>query len=197
MKNNFDCCPMCGSKKIDSVKRPDADNSIPSENISTLKWTCPECGLTLYCNVAAAVGVIIYDAENNVLFEERAKEPRKGFLAIPGGFTDADETAEDAVIRECREEIGLELSEKDISYLGSFPNTYEYKGFTYKTCDFFFAAKISEKKGTVSDILKRLHREESEVESIQVHKIQTEKDVDSLPLAFPSSVKALKLFVKK
>ena len=202
MNNKFEFCPKCGSKKIVSVMRTCKDEAVSlgkmaCENESPLKWMCPECGFDLYCNVAAAVGVIISDCENNVLFEVRAKEPKKGFLAIPGGFIDAEETAEEGCIRECREEIGLELSEKDISYIGSFPNTYEYKDITYKTCDFFFVVKIPKEKGTISELVKKLHREESEVTSIQIHKISTEEDVDALPIAFPSSVKVLKLFVKK
>ena len=202
MNNNFDFCPKCGSKKIISVKRECKNETVfvtefADRNISPLKWNCPECGFTLYCNVATASGVIISDSENNVLFEVRGKEPQKGFLAIPGGFTDADETVEEGCIRECREEIGLELSHEDITYIGSFPNTYEYKGISYKTCDFFFMTKIPENKGTIPELVKKLHPEESEVTSIQIHKIRTEEDVDSLPIAFPSSVKVLKLFVKK
>ena len=95
MKNDFNMCPMCGSKKI--------------ENHDNIKWVCPDCGFDLYCNVASAVGVIIYDDENNVLFEVRAKEPSKGKIVIPGGFIDFDERAEDAIVRECREEIGVEV----------------------------------------------------------------------------------------
>lgn len=93
MKNDFNVCPMCAGKKI--------------KNLDNRKWICEDCGFDLYCNVAAAVGVIIYDDENNVLFEVRAKEPQKGKIAIPGGFVDFDETAENAVIRECKEELGL------------------------------------------------------------------------------------------
>ena len=87
MKNNFNLCPMCGSKKIECK-----DNR---------KWECPDCNFDLYCNVATAVGVIIKDKYNNVLFEVRGKEPRKGYYAVPGGFVDFDECAEDAAIREC------------------------------------------------------------------------------------------------
>ena len=78
MNNNFNMCPMCGSKKIECKENR--------------KWFCPDCGFDLYCNVATAVGVIIKDKYNNVLFEIRGKEPRKGFYAVPGGFVDFDET---------------------------------------------------------------------------------------------------------
>ena len=110
---------MCSGRKI--------------EYLNNKKWFCPDCGFDLYNNVASAVGAIISDSNGNVLFEVRAKNPRKGFLALPGGFTDQDETAEDAVRRECLEETGIEISE--VKYLCSFPNDYEYKNISYKTCD--------------------------------------------------------------
>lgn len=176
MENKFELCPLCGSKKVITHKT---------------KWTCPECGFDLYNNVAAAVGVIITDDENKVIFETRAKEPRKGFLAIPGGFVNPDEGAEAAVVRECREEIGFEV--KDIKFLCSFPNTYPYKNIVYKTCDLFFVAKVP---GRLEDYLSKMQAEATEVSSITLKKVASTDDVDNLPMAFESSIKALKLFVK-
>ena len=86
LKNDFKLCPMCGSTRI--------------ENHENRKWMCPDCGFDLYNNVAAAVGVVIRDRYNNVLFEIRAKQPRKGYAAVPGGFVDFDESAEEAAITE-------------------------------------------------------------------------------------------------
>jgi ADP-ribose pyrophosphatase YjhB (NUDIX family) len=177
MKNDFNLCPMCGSKNI--------------QNKNDRKWFCPDCGFDLYCNVAASVGVLIFDDDNNFLFEKRAKEPKKGLLTQPGGFIDADESAEAAVARECREELGAEVT--DINYLGSYPNTYEYKKITYKTCDMFFTARLSGCKN-LNDFAKHLNRQESEVEEIVIQKISSISDVDSLPLAFDSTRNALKDF---
>lgn len=189
MPNDFNCCPMCRSTNIKNILNPRSKDS-------TRKWTCPECGFDLYCNIAAAVGLILYDNDFNVLFEVRAKNPRKGYIVIPGGFVDADERAEDAVIREAREEVGLEISENDITYLTTFPNTYEYRNITYKTCDIFFAAKLPENQ-TIPDLVKNLSAEKSEVTEIQVHHITSEKDIENLPVAFPSGVNALKAWLKK
>ena len=115
--NTFNFCPKCGSKSISYV--------------DSKKWVCPDCGFTLYNNIASAVAVVIADEYGGVLLETRAKEPRKGFLALPGGFTDRDETAEQAAMRECFEETGLKL--ESVEYLCSFPNDYEYKNIAYKT----------------------------------------------------------------
>lgn len=190
MKNDFNYCPICKSTGIKNILNPKS----VGDNISTRKWICPDCGFDLYCNIAAAVGLILYDDEDNVLFEVRAKNPRKGFIVIPGGFVDADERAEEAVIREAREEVNLSISEKDIRFLTTFPNTYEYKNITYKTCDMFFSVKLPAGQ-TVKDIAEKLTAEESEVTEIQVHKISSEEDINNLPVAFPSGVNALKAWL--
>ena len=181
MKNDFNFCPKCGSKKI--------------ENHNDRKWLCPECGFDLYNNVAAAVGVIISDKEHNVLLEVRAKEPRKGFLAFPGGFVDADESAEEAVVRECREEIGAEVT--NIKYLCTFPNTYEYKNIEYKTCDMFFAAKLSSEYKSIDDLISKLKADESEVQGLVSASVKTVEDVEKLQLAFGSAVNTLKKFITR
>jgi len=180
LKNDFKLCPNCGSKKI--------------ENHNNRKWICPDCGFDLYCNTAAAVGVVIYDKYNNVLFEVRAKEPRKGFLAVPGGFVDFNESAEEAVSRECREEIGAQVEE--VCYLCSAPNTYEYKNIEYKTCDLFFMAALPSGFETIDDFIKSLHAEESEVVSFESCQLASLDDVDSIPLAFESARYTLRKFVE-
>lgn len=181
MKNDFNFCPKCGSKKI--------------ENHNDRKWMCPECGFDLYNNVASAVGVIITDKNHNVLLEVRAKEPRKGFLAFPGGFVDPDESAENAAERECREEIGAEV--KNLKFLCSFPNTYEYKNITYKTCDMFFTAELAGEFETIEDLIRGLSPQESEVLALKGCKVETLEDIEKIPLAFESAVNTLKYYLKK
>lgn len=177
MGNDFNMCPMCGSKNI--------------QFRNNRKWICSDCGFDLYNNIAAAVGIVLYDNEGNILFEVRAKDPRKGFLCLPGGFVDGEERLEDSIVRECREELGAELKEEDIAYLCSFPNVYEYKNISYQTCDVFFAAKLPERYKTMNDFVKSLHREESEVTGFEVRHVTTEKEVEDLPLAFVSARKTL------
>lgn len=170
--NDFNMCPRCGSKEI--------------KNINNRQWKCPDCGFDLYNNVASAVGLVIKDKEGKILLEKRAKEPRKGFLAFPGGFVDPDESAEEACVRECMEETGVKPV--SLKYIASFPNTYEYKTITYKTCDMFFEAVLPENA--------ELKAQEGEVESFERVLIQNEKDVDNTLLAFVSAVKVLKLWLK-
>jgi ADP-ribose pyrophosphatase YjhB (NUDIX family) len=54
------------------------------------------------------VGAIIFEGDK-VLLVERASEPLKGWWSIPGGLVETGETIADAVIRETREETGLDI----------------------------------------------------------------------------------------
>lgn len=175
MKNDFNLCPMCGSKAI--------------QNKNNKKWICPECGFDLYCNVAAAVGVVIQDKDHKILLETRAKDPRKGYLAFPGGFIDADESAEEAAVRECKEEIGVDI--EAVTFLCSHPNTYVYKNIEYKTCDMFFTAELPEKFTCMEEYIGVLKAQESEVLGFSAWKVETKEDVDAIPLAFESAKKTL------
>ena len=180
-KNDFKLCPMCGSKKI--------------ENHGNRKWICPDCGFDLYNNVASAVGLIIQDKNKNVLFEVRAKEPRKGFYAVPGGFVDFDESAEEAAVRECREEIGVEV--EGVKFLCTAPNTYEYKGIEYKTCDIFFTADLPSQYASIDDFIKSLKAEESEVLGFASFRVASFEDIEKIPLAFESARYTLRQLVLK
>lgn len=53
--------------------------------------------------------VIANEMQPKVLLVERGNEPFKGCWAIPGGFMNMDETAEQCAIRELKEETGLEV----------------------------------------------------------------------------------------
>ncbi len=50
-------------------------------------------------------GIVVYG--DRLVFIRRRNEPYKNMLALPGGFVEEDETAEEAVLREIREETGL------------------------------------------------------------------------------------------
>lgn len=59
-------------------------------------------------NPLVGVGALIQDGERYLLIK-RAAEPDAGFWSIPGGMIEVGEMAEEAAVREAREETGLEV----------------------------------------------------------------------------------------
>ncbi len=91
--HTFRYCPRCGA--------PDLQH--PHDRA----LHCPQCELTYYHNVAAAVACIVLDDRDHILSVRRAREPAKGTLDLPGGFVDPHESAEAAARRELQEETGI------------------------------------------------------------------------------------------
>ena len=73
-----------------------------------------------YRNPTPTVDAILQKG-SGVLMIRRKKDPFKGRLALPGGFVNEGETAEDAVRREVREEASLEVEPIDILGVYSDP----------------------------------------------------------------------------
>lgn len=55
------------------------------------------------------VGAIII-CDGKILLEKRKGEPGKGKWSVPGGLVELGERAEDAVVREVKEETGLDVA---------------------------------------------------------------------------------------
>ena len=70
---------------------------------------CPHCGKPYSCfrNPAPTADVIIHEPGRGVVIIRRRHTPI-GF-ALPGGFIDEGEQAEEAAVREMREETGLDV----------------------------------------------------------------------------------------
>ena len=118
----FAFCPVCGSKHF-------VVNNFKSKR-------CQDCGFTYYANPCSATAAFIVNDNDEMLVVRRAKEPAKGTLDLPGGFVDMYETVEEGMIREIKEETGLDV--QDIRYLFSSPNVYEYSGMGIHTLDMDF-----------------------------------------------------------
>ena len=70
--------------------------------------------------VKTTVGAIITRQEDGIeklLLTRRAIEPFRGYLCLPGGHIDRFETARDAIIREVKEEVGLDFVPQFFKYL--------------------------------------------------------------------------------
>jgi ADP-ribose pyrophosphatase YjhB (NUDIX family) len=122
----FRYCPSCGSSRW-------TVNNFKSKH-------CADCGFTYYANPSSATAAFIVretaDDRRELLVVRRGKEPAKGTLDLPGGFVDMDESGEEGMLREIREETGLQML--SCRYLFSIPNLYMYSGMEIHTLDMFF-----------------------------------------------------------
>jgi 8-oxo-dGTP diphosphatase len=109
----------------------------PSDTQSQERSRCPRCGFVDYQNPRPCVCILIL-RDRHVLLARRAVEPVKNMWDIPGGFVDAGESAEQAVVREALEEASLHVRVCD--YLGSLPDVYGDRGVP--TLNFCFVAEI-------------------------------------------------------
>jgi len=73
-----------------------------------LRLTCPACGFVHFRAPKVGVSVLVEQA-GRVLLVQRAIVPEKDKWCLPSGFVEWDEAPEEAAIRECAEETGLEV----------------------------------------------------------------------------------------
>ncbi|MFO7724059.1 MAG: NUDIX domain-containing protein [Oceanipulchritudo sp.] len=165
--SHFSHCPRCGDSRI-SVER--------------IKLLCEVCGFTYFFNPTIGTAAFIENEDGEILLITRGKEPARGRLAPPGGFADYDESAEEALTREVKEETGLTLT--SWAYLTSGVNHYAYAGITYPVIDFFYTARVP------SGL--ELERCERETRDARWHPRDA---IDPEGLAFPSMQQAFRLLI--
>ena len=135
-------------RPIDAFKFcPRCANALSERGAGIMSIDCPACGFRYYFNPAAAVAAFAQRADGRVLLIRRARDPSIRKLAPPGGFVDPGETFESALLREFREEVGIEPSA--LEYLCSQPNRYTYRELTYSVLDLYFKARLDHSTGVV------------------------------------------------
>lgn len=125
--SQFKYCPKCGSDHF-------VENNFKSKR-------CEKCGFIYYFNPSSSNIALIMNEKKELLVATRAHDPAKGTLDLPGGFVDMNETGEEAVIREVKEETNLNVT--DTKYLFSIPNTYIYSGFEVHTLDLVYLCNVN------------------------------------------------------
>ena len=163
-------CPRCGCKVFNT-------------NDNGRSFNCEWCHFNYYMNNSAAVACLILNPEGKLLLARRAIEPAKGMLDLPGGFVEPTESAEAAVIREIKEELGVLVT--NVEYLASFPNEYIYSGFSVFTVDLAFICTVDDLSAIVpaDDV--------SEVEFVYP------QDVKKEDLCSESMVNIINLYINK
>jgi NAD+ diphosphatase len=77
---------------------------------------CPGCGVLHFPRISPAVITLVHRDDGAVLLASDRRF-RPGFFALVAGFVEPGETLEEAVVREVREEVGVEVG--DLRYFGS------------------------------------------------------------------------------
>lgn len=98
----------------------------------------------------SAVHMIIVDNDNKILLQKRkGSKLWPGYYALPAGHIDEGENQYDALVREAKEELDIEINPKDIinSYVVLRRNFFEIDGKKLEPyIDYYF--EISKYRGT-------------------------------------------------
>ncbi|MEI6138604.1 MAG: NAD(+) diphosphatase [Mariniphaga sp.] len=100
---NNQYCGRCGSK-----------TELKKDERATI---CPECNLLIFPKISPAVIVAI--TCNNKILLAKGKNYKGDFYALIAGYVDIGETIEETVVREVKEEVGLDI--KNLKYYKSQP----------------------------------------------------------------------------
>lgn len=112
---DWNFCPRCASSL-----RHEEDPVNPSVH-------CPNCGFAKWNNpLPTTIGVILDGTK--ALLVRRKVAPRKGTWDAVGGFLAGSESAEECLLREAREELGLDIH--IIGPLGTYPSIYGDTGLS-------------------------------------------------------------------
>ena len=163
----FRFCPRCGAAV---------------ENVGGNPLQCGQCAFAYYFTPVTGVVGIIAAEDGRVLLLQRARDPGRGLWGLPGGFVDPGESADEALIREVREEVGLTAVQ--LNYLGSFANRYDYRGVVIPVTDVIYTCTVE------SHAPLRVEPEEIQ-EAVWLHPGEAELS----RMAFTSNRRALELYL--
>src|SRR3990167_1630009 len=97
------------------------------KKLDEITFQCEKCKNKMFVNPEPVASVILEKGENQILLAKRAIEPAKDKWDVPGGFIKPGETAEQAGVREIKEELGITINIIDI--IGTVaPQDYTYQG---------------------------------------------------------------------
>ncbi|MBI4498219.1 MAG: NUDIX hydrolase [Chloroflexi bacterium] len=92
-------CPRCGHRLAETLL----------ETEDRPRLVCTSCAYVFYQNPRIVAGAIPIQ-DGRVVLLRRGIEPRHGYWTFPSGFMELGETAEQAAVREAKEETNLEVA---------------------------------------------------------------------------------------
>jgi len=110
----------------------------PNPYVGSL-FLCGDCHLETDFSPVSSAAALIQDRDGLVLPIRRCKEPHKGKFGIPGGIVNSGEQLKTAMLREVKEEFGIQLDSR--KYLGGWPNEYYHKSIVYAVTNVCFLAR--------------------------------------------------------
>jgi NAD+ diphosphatase len=117
-------CARCGSEVTPEEGRAD----------------CSACGFVYYASSKATASAVCVDDRTRVLLARRAHEPFQGCWDLPGGFLEEGEHPLDCLVRELREETGLEV--EPLEFVGVWMDRYPYRGDVRSTLNLYWTARV-------------------------------------------------------
>ena len=142
---------------------------------------CLSCGFVYY-HSSAAVAVGLIECDGKIILTQRAVEPSKGLLALPGGFVDYEESLECGLIRELQEELNITI--KSPTYLCSYWERYLFLDVLYFSTIAFFVVRAND----ISNITAK--------DDVDAFLFIRPNDIDYSKLAFESDRVALDKYQK-
>lgn len=85
--------------------------------------------------------VCLHNKDNNVLFVCENEDP---YWILPGGGVEENESAIQAVSRELKEELALDISVDELDFLKVIENFYSINGESIHEINFLFKATVEE-----------------------------------------------------
>jgi NADH pyrophosphatase NudC (nudix superfamily) len=130
---------------------PQCKSELTSQGGNSFRLKCPNCGYLNYIDPIPVNALIIHDINKGLLLAKRKNDPQKDMWDLTGGFVNLEETIEQSVIREAKEELGIDIPY--FKYFRSYPQRYLYKGTNLYVLAFVYFIKedFSQTKITPAD----------------------------------------------